>query len=111
LNDLLSLRDSNTTIVRTLTIYDIYRAADATADSWENDGGKSYLDQWNHHIAATSRSAGIPVARVYQAFNGDDGMGDPIARGYLGSVGPHPNDAGHQLMADLLHGLGYAPLK
>ncbi len=114
------------TIIRTMDIYNPYVAEDKGADSWVDDNGdgsvdqpavsdfqvfKTYVDDVNNHIAATSSSTTIPYAGVYKAFNSTFGDQDPADKGYIGPDGLHPNDAGHRVVADLLQGLGYAPLK
>lgn len=116
--EILGLRSSTNTIIRTMDIYNPYVDEDKGADSWANDGGlndfqvfKKYVDDVNAHIAATPRDTNITYAQVYVAFNGASGEEDPAAKGYIGLDGLHPNDTGHKVMADLLRGLGYAPLK
>lgn len=124
--EILKLRSSSNTIIRTMDIYNPYVDEDRGADSWGDDNGdgsvdqpavsdfqvfKTYVDDVNNHIAATSTSTTIPYARVYEAFNGEFRDQDPAAKGYIGPDGLHPNDTGHKVMADLLRGLGYAPLK
>jgi lysophospholipase L1-like esterase len=52
----------------------------------------------NRHIAATSASPGIPYAQP--ALEG----------GRMSPDGVHPNDAGHEAIADGLRELGYEPL-
>jgi hypothetical protein len=61
-----------------------------------------------NHIAEAGRRYGIPVARVFAAFNGADGNDDPVARGLIADDGRHPSDAGKQLIADELRKLGFS---
>jgi lysophospholipase L1-like esterase len=116
--EIVTLANRNTTMLRTMDIYNPYVARDSRADSWADDGGrndfavfKPYLDEANAHIAATSAREQIPMARVYTAFNGPDGTNDPVATGLIAFDGMHPNEAGHTLMADLLRGLAYRPVR
>src|SRR5829696_631325 len=113
--EVLELRSTRNTIVRTMDIYNPYVRTDIVSDTWQNDGGmndfevfKIYVDEVNYHIATTSYTTGIPYAEVYLAFNGPTGDEDPKSKGYLSFDGVHPNDTGHRIIADEL---GYAPLR
>lgn len=125
------------TVIRTMDIYNPYVDEDIAADSWADDNAdglvdepavtdfevfKKYLDEVNGHIKTTADAQNIPYARVYEAFNDEDPPDegkeemadnnvDPAKKGYIGPDGLHPNDTGHKVIADLLQGLGYAPLK
>jgi lysophospholipase L1-like esterase len=57
-----------------------------------------YLDDVNRHIATTATESGIPYAEVHL---GEEGMSPD---------GVHPNDAGYEVIARELRGLGYGPL-
>jgi len=108
INQLVTLRNTSNTIIRTMDIYNPYVAADMQAGIF--DTTEPYLDQANNYIHTTAAAAGIPVANVHQAFNGPDGATDPGTLGLLALDGFHPNDAGHKVIADQLRALGYAPL-
>lgn len=116
--EVLGLRSTSNTIVRTMDIYNPYVSTDKASDTWQNDGGlndfqvfKSYVDEANQHIAATATDSNVPYARVYLAFNGTNGDEDPRSKGYLSFDGLHPNDTGHRIIAGELRNLGYAPLR
>ncbi len=118
LGQLTSLRAGRPTIFRTMDIYNPYVNEDRARDSWANDGGrtdfqvfKPYLDEANAHITATATARGIPVAKVFLAFNGPAGDHDPSDKGYLAFDGLHPNDLGHRVIADRFRALGYSPLR
>jgi lysophospholipase L1-like esterase len=118
--EVLELRSTSNTIVRTMDIYNPYVRTDIVSDTWRYDGEmkdlndfqvfKIYFDQVNRHIATTSNTEGIPYAQVYLAFNGTTGYEDPKSKGYLSFDGLHPNNTGHRIIADELRKLGYAPL-
>ena len=115
--ELLALRSTSNTVIRTMDVYNPYVDEDQV-DSWGDDGNlndfqvfKRYLDLVNAHIAATAATNGIPCAQVSLAFNGADGTIDPSDKGYLTFDGVHPNDNDHAVIAELLQGLGYAPLR
>jgi lysophospholipase L1-like esterase len=114
--EVLELRATSNTIVRTMDIYNPYVRTDKISDTWQNDGGmndfqvfKRYVDQVNYHIATTSYTSGIPYAEVYLTFNGTTGDEDPKSMGYLSFYGVHPNNTGHRIIADELRKLGYIP--
>jgi len=120
--EILSRRSAFNTIIRTFDIYDPWvktdKAANTIPDKREPAYAKGtdfqvleyYLDQINNYIATTTTNNSVPFAKVHAAFNGVNGDEDPIAKGYIASDGLHPSNVGHQVIADLLRGLGYAPL-
>ena len=108
ITELLKLRATNNTIIRTMDIYDPYVASDMQKGIFTTL--EPYLDDVNNYIHTTAAANSIPVANVHQAFNGADGTQDPIAQGLIAADGLHPNDAGHKVIADQLRALGYAPL-
>jgi lysophospholipase L1-like esterase len=114
--EVLELRATSNTIVRTMDIYNPYVRTDTISDTWQNEGGmndfqvfKRYVDEVNYHIATTSYTSGIPYAEVYLTFNGTTGDEDPKSMGYLSFYGVHPNNTGHRIIADELRKLGYIP--
>jgi lysophospholipase L1-like esterase len=116
--EVLELRSTSNTIVRTMDIYNPYVRTDIVSDTWQKDGGmndfevfKRYLDRVNRHIATTSYTEGIPYAQVHLASNGTLGDEDPRSKGYLSFDGLHPNSTGHRIIAGELRTLGYAPLR
>src|SRR5918993_152356 len=116
--EVLELRSTRPTIVRTMDIYNPYVRTDIVSDTWQNDGGlndfqvfKRYVDKVNRHIATTSYTEGVPYAGVHLAFNGPYGFEDPKSKGYLSFDGLHPNNTGHRVIAGELQKLGYAPLR
>jgi lysophospholipase L1-like esterase len=117
LDQVLSLRSTRNTVIRTMDIYNPYVNEDRARDSWPNDQGndfqvaKVYLDQINNHIRMTSAARNIPCARVYLAFNGPNGDIDAGDRGFIAFDGLHPNGLGHSRIAELLGNLGYSPLQ
>lgn len=117
LNEILSLRSTSNTVIRTMDVYNPFVNEDRGQDTWPNDQGndfqvtKVYLDDLNNYIATTSASHNIPCARVYQAFNGPNGDHDPRELDYIAFDGLHPNGSGHAKIAELFRNLGYSPLR
>jgi lysophospholipase L1-like esterase len=108
LSEILALRLRTTTILRTMDVYNPYVAEDKAAGHFTIL--QPYLDQVNQHIQVTAAAQGIPVARVFEAFNGASGDEDPRAKGLIAFDGLHADDDGHALIASRLRALGYAPL-
>ncbi len=118
MTEILSLRSTSNTAIRTMDLYNPYVNEDTAADTWAEDGGlndflvfQPYIADANNYISATATNKNIPYAQVYLAFNGSAGDEDPSDKGYIGFDGLYPNDTGHRVIADLLRGLQYAPLK
>jgi lysophospholipase L1-like esterase len=114
--EVLELRSTRNTIVRTMDIYNPYVRTDTISDTWQDDNGlndfevfSSYLDEVNYYIATTSYTEGVPCAQVYLAFNGTAGDEDPRSKGYLSFDRVHPNNIGYRIIADELRKLGYVP--
>jgi lysophospholipase L1-like esterase len=106
---ILTLRDKDNTIIRTIDIYNPFVAELMTNGTFSTV--EPYLDQVNQHIAASAKANGIPMAQVHLAFNGPNGDQDPVAKGLITLDGIHPNDNGHKVIADALRASGYGPLK
>jgi hypothetical protein len=68
---------------------------------------KSYVDEVNYHIAATSYTADVLYAEVYLAFNGTTGDEEPKSKGYPSFDGVRSNNTGHRIIAGELRKLGY----
>jgi lysophospholipase L1-like esterase len=106
--ELLSLRSTGNAIIRTTGIgyipYVFY--VDEPTDTWPSEGKiddfqvfEPYVNEINRHIATTTANTEILYSGVCldkEAVNPD---------------GVHPNDKGHEIIADQLRALGYGPLR
>jgi lysophospholipase L1-like esterase len=105
---ILSLRSTSNTIIRTMDNYnpavDLLRTFGLLAVM------KPYLEDINRFIFLSATSNRIGCARVYLAFNGINGEADAGTRGYISSDGIHPNNTGHDVIASELRALSYQPL-
>ena len=104
--ELLSLRSTDTTIIRTAGLgYTPYPNPEEPADagtSGELSGFQvfePYLDRVNRQLATTAGDNGIPHTEVR------------LDRRYLSQDGVHPDDEGYEVIAGRLRELGYSPLK
>lgn len=106
IEEILELRSTSNTIIRTMDMYNPYVNTDRAANTWANDGGlndyqafKPYLDELNNYIRTRATINGIGCAKVSQAFNGPAGDLDAGSRGYISFDALHPNDTGHGVIA------------
>lgn len=105
--ELLSLRSSSDTIIRTVGLgYTPYLGMEEAPDGWSSDGElddlrvlKLYLDEVNRHIATTANDNDIPYVEVH------------LDHGYMSHDGFHPDDEGYEVIAQRLRELGYSPLR
>lgn len=114
ITEILSLRRGSETIIRTMDLYMPYYG------EWRERG--IYDDCWrcweavNEIIHQVAAERGIPVASVYEAFNGPEHEEDPQDKGYVHTVGigswivGEINETGQALIADLFQELGYEPM-
>jgi len=105
LTEVVSLAPPTHTIIRIMDFYCPYvrrHTEDGVYGSTKRDW-KSF----NEVIVQAGRQHGIPVARVFQAFNGPSGDDDPDDRGYLSGDGTHPTLEGYKLIAEEFRKLGY----
>jgi len=100
------LRDGQPTIIRTFTPYvPLYVV-------WEGESiFAECLQCWLNYVAAFRTAAqkyNVPAAPVFEAFNGENHTEDPREKGYIGHDGLHTTAEGSQVIADVLHSMGYA---
>lgn len=97
--------------LRTLRVADNYYSQ--IADDYLTGKGQvlnPYLSQMNDHIKNMATESGYRMADVHQAYNGQSGLEDPKAKGYMSDDNVHPNDLGFQVIADNFKSSGYSPL-
>lgn len=102
-----NLRDGQPTIVRATEFYAPF------IERWREEGVyQACLDCYSQFMGAirdAADNAGVPVARIWDEYNGPDHDENPVDKGFIGPDGMHPSEAGSQATADLLHELGYEP--
>jgi len=105
--ELLSLRSSSETIIRTIGMGHTPKIfVDDAITSWPNEGKvedfrvlKPYVEEVNYHIATTTADKDVPYVEVY------------LEKGHVNPDGVHPNDEGYQVIAEKLGELGYSVLE
>lgn len=104
-DEIFSLRAGKPTIVRAMDIYV------PVLDGWKAAGIEPACTAgWEAMSATMKLVAGeykVPVASMYDAFNGPNHDQDPVDRGYISADGEHPSEQGRVAQIDLLDSLGY----
>ena len=108
IEEILSLRNGMPTIIRAMDYYfPIY-------SEWKNHGIEKECtccwENFNNAVHQAAAAYNVPVARVYDAFNGPNHDEDPREKGYIGPDGEHTSEAGQKVIADLMRELGYKPV-
>jgi lysophospholipase L1-like esterase len=103
--ELVNLRSPTDALIRA---HDVYLFHTSTAQEvGAFDVVSSYWQEGNAFVQTTAKSYGIPVANVYDAFMGEDGLPAPEENGLVGTDKIHTTFEGQHLIAELLHELGY----
>jgi hypothetical protein len=103
--EIVSLRSPSEALIRTQDTYQIKVRETQASGTFEIMNG--YWREANAHVIEVATRYDIPVARVYDAFMGEDGIEDPRDKGLLLADGVHTNSEGATLMAELFRELGY----
>jgi lysophospholipase L1-like esterase len=106
---ILSLRSRDTTIIRTMNVYNPFVAEDQASGNFAKLN--PYLDEINQYISNSATRNSIFFADIHKVFNGSEGNEDPAPKGLIAIDRIHPNDKGHKAIADSLRALQYTPLK
>ena len=103
------LRRGKPTIIRAFDAYNPRIVQDCTEDGVFEEC-KLCWETYNQAIHQAADEMGIPVAPVFDHWNGPDHTDDPNDKGYTQAVGIHPDAAGAAATARLLRELGYEPI-
>lgn len=98
-----ALRGDRPTVLLTIDLYYATVREDVADGSFTVM--KPYLANLNRFIAGSAIELGYDYAHVADAFNGPNRDEDPAAKGLIADDGIHPNDTGHELIAQLLRAL------
>lgn len=100
LDEIIALRDGETTGIATIDLYQPFVANPRVADDLEVL--RPVMNDLNAVLTDVAEERGIPVATVHEAFHGPDGTGDPNETFLISVDGLHPSNAGHELIAQQL---------
>jgi lysophospholipase L1-like esterase len=103
--EIVSLCRPSETLIRTIDTWHIKVTEEKDLGIF--DTTNKYWREVNAHVIEVATSYGIPVARLYDAFMGKDGIEDPRDLGLVQFDGIHPTSDGVDLMTSLLQDLGY----
>jgi hypothetical protein len=67
-------------------------------------------ETYNDAVHEAADQMGIPIANIFDAWNGLDHTEDPVANGYTQEDNIHPNELGATVIAQVLRDLGYEPI-
>jgi hypothetical protein len=104
--EIIELRGDQATILR---LMDHYIWVKRLKDKGIFEEKLACMQAADQYIQDVGSKYSIPVAGVGFAFNGPDGLDDPVDKGFIGSDGFRTNAAGDAEVARLLHELGYEP--
>lgn len=103
------LRAGQPTIVRALDLYT------PTLDQWTAAGVETECtaawEAWTSVARDVAAEYGVPMASMYDAFNGPQHDEDPVDKGYIGEDGEHPSAEGNAAQVEVLDALGYDPVE
>ena len=68
-------------------------------------------EAWTGVAREVAAEYGVPMASMYDAFNGPAHDEDPGEKGYIGADGLHPSPKGNAAQVDVLDALGYEPVE
>ena len=114
------IRNGKPVILRTTTPYVpvIHTAPNSfgsPSKSWDEAGiTEQCTKKWGWFTWAIRQAAApyhVRIADVYTAFNGTSHLEDPVAKGYIGPDGIHPNNKGRAVIAKTLSDLGYRKVR
>ncbi len=108
LSEVVSIAPSTDTIIRIMDFYFPYVGRYKEKGIYSST--KQYWMKFNECIIQAGRRHGIPVANVFEAFNGPLGDDDPADKGYLSVDKKHSSVSGLELIAEEFRKLGYQHL-
>jgi hypothetical protein len=100
-----TIRSGKPTMLRSFDAYNPRIVQDCTPDGVFNECLACW-ENFNSAIHQAGDEMGVPVARVFDAWNGLDHREDPNDKGYT-KDGVHPNEVGAEVIAGLIRNLGY----
>lgn len=92
-------------VIRLMDFYCPYAGDYRKAGTW--DRVRPWWMRFTELYYETARRHGMPIAKVFAAFHGSDGSGDPAEKGLIANDRLHPSDAGMELIAREFRTLGY----
>ncbi|MFN2303139.1 MAG: hypothetical protein ACK2TV_05335 [Anaerolineales bacterium] len=103
------IRKGKPTIIRAIDAYNPHLVSHCLPDGafeecvacWEN---------YNTAMHEAADKMGVPIAHVFDAWNGVDHTENPVEKGYTEEDNEHPSELGATVTAQLLREIGYEPI-
>ncbi len=108
LSEVVSIASPTDTIIRIMDIY--FPWVGRYKEKGIYSSAKQYWMKFNECIIQAGSRQSIPVAHVFEAFNGPLGDDDPADKGYLHFDVKHSSEKGMKLIAEEFRKLGYQHL-
>ncbi len=102
------IRSGKTVALRAVDLY-VPVLAGWTAAGVERECTADW-ETWTSVLRSVAAEWDVPVASMYEAFNGPKHDQDPKEKGLISSDGVHPSEAGTALEVATLDALGYEPI-
>ena len=103
--EIVALRSPSEALIRAQDVYQIKVRETQESGTFGTING--YWREANARLSEVATAHDIPVAPVYDAFMGEDGIEEPRDKGLMATDGLHPSAEGAVLMAELFRELGY----
>lgn len=100
------IRKGKPTIIRAIDAYNPLLLSQCQVDG-VLDVCVTCWETYNEAIHQAADEMNVPVARVFDAWNGMDHRESPVEKGYTQPDNIHPNQEGAEVIAQLLRELGY----
>jgi len=103
------IRQGKPTIIRAIDTYNPRLVSHCQTDG-VFDICTQCWETYNQAIHQAADEMGVPVANVFDAWNGIDHTENPVEKGYTREDNVHPSELGATVTAELLRDLGYDPI-
>ncbi len=107
-DELVALRDPSEAMIRVTDVWQLLYPTFQAAGTY--DVARSTWQEMNGAVADAADQHGIGVIHAYDTFTGPEGDRDPVAAGDVKSDEVHLTTQGQARLAELIVGLGFAPL-
>jgi lysophospholipase L1-like esterase len=107
-DELVALRDPSEAMIRVTDVWQFLYPTFQAAGTY--DVARSTWQEMNGAVIDAADQHGIPVIHAYDTFTGPEGDRDPVAAGDVMSDEFHLSYQGKARLAELIVGLGFAPL-
>lgn len=101
-----TIRKGNPTMIRAYDSYNPRLVSQCLPDGTFEEC-RACWENYSKAIHIAAEEMGVPVANVFDTWNGVDHTENPVEKGYVRDDGEHPNEKGADVIANLVRDLGY----